>query len=120
VRKEGKRLEKVFPTKKQASGWEVKMLRKPVNEWNVKTATACLNDWAQAYMDVAKARFLLTSYREKRSMFKRFFKEISPALPVASLKAGDVMGYIVKQIEERSGYAANKERKTWWRPGTGA
>jgi hypothetical protein len=57
VRKEGKRLEKVFPIKKQASGWEAKMLRKPVNEWNVKTATACLNDWAQAYMDVAKARF---------------------------------------------------------------
>jgi hypothetical protein len=96
VRKEGKRLEKVFPIKKQASGWEAKMLRKPVNEWNVKTATACLNDWAQAYMDVAKARFVPTSYREKRSMFKRFFKEISPALPVANVKNPHPKGAALK------------------------
>jgi integrase len=88
------------------------MLQKPVSEWNVKTVTVCLNDWAQSYLDVAKVRFVPTSYREKRSMFKRFFAEISPALPVANLKAGDVMGYIIKQMEVRkSGYAANKDRK---------
>jgi hypothetical protein len=61
----------------------------------VKTATVCLIDWAQAYLDVAKARFVPTTYREKRSMFKRFFKKISPALPFANLKPGDVLGYIV-------------------------
>jgi hypothetical protein len=56
VRKEGKRLEKVFPTKKQASGWEAKMLRKPVSDWNVKTDTVCIGDWAQKYMDVSYER----------------------------------------------------------------
>ena len=47
VRKEGKRLEKVFPTKKQASGWEAKMLRKPVSDWNVKTDTVSLGTVVQ-------------------------------------------------------------------------
>jgi integrase len=44
-------------------------------------------------------------------MFERFLKEISPTLPVSNLKPSDVMKYIVKQKEERSGYAANKDRK---------
>ena len=87
------------------------MLRKPVSEWNAKTDTVYIDDWVQAYLDVAKARFVPTSYREKRSMFKRFFTEISSALPVANLKPGDVQTYIVKQKEVRSGYAANKDRK---------
>jgi integrase len=87
------------------------MLRKPVSEWNVKTATVCLTDWAQKYLDFAQVRFVPASYTEKRSMFRRFFKEISPTLPVVNLKPGDVLTYIVKQEEVRSGYAANKDRK---------
>jgi integrase len=72
----------------------------------------CLGDWAQVYLDYAKARFSSKTYDEKRSMFKqRFFKEISPTLPVENLKPGDVMDYVVKQMEDRSGYAANKDRK---------
>ena len=88
------------------------MLRKPVSDWNVKTDTVCIGDWAQAYMDVAQARFVPASFREKRSMFRRFFQEIRKELPVANLKPGDVQTYIVKQMEVRkSGYAANKDRK---------
>ena len=111
VRKDGKRLEKVFLTKKEALTWEAKMRRKPVSEWNEKTATTCLADWAQKYLDVARARFTAKTYDEKRSMFRRFFDEIAPILPVSNLKPGDVMDYIVKQKEVRSGYAANKDRK---------
>jgi integrase len=48
---------------------------------------------------------------EKRSMFKRLLKEIDPNLPVSNLKRGDVLAHIIKQKEERSGYAANKDRK---------
>lgn len=87
------------------------MLRKPVSDWNVKTDTVCIGDWAQAYMDVAQARFVPASFREKRSMFRRFFQQIREDLPVANLKPGDVLTYIVKQKEARSGYAANKDRK---------
>ncbi len=87
------------------------MRRKPVSEWNKKIDMVCLNDWAQAYLDTAKARFSAKTYDEKRSMFRRFFKEISPTLPPVDLQMADVMAYIIKQKEERSGNAANKDRK---------
>ena len=88
------------------------MRRKPVSDWKEKTATVCLGDWAQAYLDIAKVRFSPKTYDEKRSMFKqRFFKVISPTLPVSQLKPAKIMAYIIKQKEERSGYAANKDRK---------
>jgi integrase len=87
------------------------MRRKPVDEWNKKTATACLADWAQAYLDVAKVRFSTKTYKEKVSMFKCFFKIIDAAMPVSKLKPADVLKYVVKQKEERSGHAANKDRK---------
>jgi integrase len=70
-----------------------------------------LADWAQAYLDVARARFTTKTYDEKRSVFRRFFTEVSPALPVLKLKPADVMAYIIKQKEVRSGHAANKDRK---------
>ena len=102
------------------SEWEAKMLRKPVSDWNVKTVTVCLGDWAQAYLDVAKARFVPASYKEKLSMFKRFFTEIRPELPVANLKPGDVLTYIVKQMEVRvQDTRLTKTGKTSWQPGTG-
>ncbi len=87
------------------------MRRKPFEDWNSKTATVCLNDWAQNYLDVTNARFSTKTYKEKVSMFKRFFKVIDPAMPIAKLKPGDVLKYVVKQKEERTGNAANKDRK---------
>ena len=111
VRKEGERLEKVFVTKKEAKDWEAKMRRKPVSDWNGKTATACLGDWAEIISTMPESRFSDKTYKEKVSMFKRFFKVIDPAMPVSELKPAHVLEYIIKQKEERSGYAANKDRK---------
>ncbi|MCB2168160.1 MAG: site-specific integrase [Deltaproteobacteria bacterium] len=111
VRKEGQRLEKVFLSKTKAKDWEAKMRRKPVEEWNVKTDTVFLGDWAQAYLDVAKVRFSTKTYKEKASMFKRFLGLMDAAMPVSELKPAHVLDYIIKQKEERSGYGANKDRK---------
>jgi integrase len=87
------------------------MLRKPVSDWNVKTATVCLGDWVQAYLDFAEARFTKKTYKEKRALFRLFLREVPSEQPVVNLKPGDVMNYIVKQSKERSGYSANKDRK---------
>ena len=111
VRKEGKRLNKVFPTKKEAIEWETKMRRKPAEDWVEKTATTSLGDWAQKYLDYSQSRFSIKAYKEKCMVFRFFFKEIDPATPVHGLKPAHVMNYVVKQKEERSGYAANKDRK---------
>jgi integrase len=55
--------------------------------------------------------FAEKTYREKRSMFKKFYKYIDPNLPVTELKSSMVMDYLLRQKEQRSGYAANKDRK---------
>jgi integrase len=70
-----------------------------------------LGDWAQAYLDVARVRFSVKTYKEKVSMFKRFFKVVNPSMAVSALKPAHVLDYIIKQKEVRSGYAANKDRK---------
>jgi integrase len=87
------------------------MRRKSASDWSEKTVMACLGDWSQLYLDSAKARFSQKTYDEKVALFERFFEEIDPTLPVVKLKLADIMTYIVKQKEVRSGNAANKDRK---------
>jgi len=111
VRKEGQKCERVFLTKKEAVDWEVEMRKKPVSEWSGRTDTVCLNDWAQMYLDYCRSSFSAKTYAEKRSLFKRLFKTIEPAMPVTDLKPAKIMTYILEQKEQRSGYASNKDRK---------
>ncbi len=87
------------------------MRKKPVSEWDETTNTICLFDWAEAYLDFAQVRFSEKTYKEKKSMFRRFFKMVDHEQPVANLKPAQVLDYIVCQSKERSGYAANKDRK---------
>jgi integrase len=70
-----------------------------------------LFDWSQAYLDHAEATFAHVTYDEKKSAFKRFFKEVDPTLAVDELTPAHVQAYVTKQKEERSGYGANKDRK---------
>ncbi len=111
VRVNGKRKEKIFLNKKEAVAWESGSRSNPEQIWPAKTNTVSLFDWSQEYLDFAKAQFADITYKEKKSMFKRFFDVIDPALPVSDLTPGHIQGYITKQKLERSGYAANKDRK---------
>ncbi len=111
VRKEKKRKEKVFFTKKEALAWEAKMRRKPVEDWREKTDTTCLGDWAQAYLDYAESKFAEKTYMEKRLTFQKLFQAVDPALPVRQLIPATVLKHIQAQKEERTGNAANKDRK---------
>ena len=111
VRKEGKRKEKVFTTKKEALAWESETRRKPADAWNERTDTVSLGDWAQAYMDHVESMFVFKTFDEKRSMFRRFFKEVDPTLLVSELTPAKVLAYVDKQKKARTGNAANKDRK---------
>jgi len=111
VRRNGKRKEKVFQTLKEAKRLESEMRKMSDEEWNGSTDTVFLFDWSQAYLDHAKSMFSEKTYREKRSMFRNFFKHIDPTLPVSELKSSMIMDYLLKQKEQRSGYSANKDRK---------
>lgn len=111
VRRDGRRKEKSFNTKKEAIDWEAEMRKMTAEDWLEKTGTVCLGDWAQAYLDFSRVRHSDKTYDEKRSMFRRFFKQVDPAMPVADLNPAEILAYVIKQKEERSGYAANKDRK---------
>ncbi len=111
VRVSGKRKEKVFLNKKDAITWESESRSNPEEIWPEKTNTVSLFDWSQDYLDYAKAQFVGITYNAKRAMFKRLLNEIDPALPVLELTRAHIQKYIAKQSDERSGYAANKDRK---------
>lgn len=111
VRKEGLRKEKLFDTKKEAIDWETEMRKKSADEWVEKKEAFCLAEWAEAYLDYAEARFSEKTYKEKKAMFKLFFAAVDRNLPVEKLTSKVVMNYILNQKKNRSGYAANKDRK---------
>lgn len=105
------RINKVFQTKKEAKDWESEMRRKPIEEWLGTTGTACLIDWAEAYLDFAKVKFSEKTYKEKKAMFKRFFKVVDPNQQASDLTPAMVLNYVMLQNQKRSGYGANKDRK---------
>ena len=116
VRRNGQRRERVFEKLNQAKAWEAKMRKLSDEDWNGKTNTVCLADFAKSYLDHAQSMFAEKTYaektyKEKKSMFRNFFKHVDPALPVTELTSAMVMDYLLKQKDKRSGYAANKDRK---------
>jgi len=113
VRKNGKRKEAIFRTEREALNWEADWRRKPVDEWKspeIPTGSSLI-DWAEEYLNFAKVRFTPKVYDEKRFIFKRFFKAVNPEMLVSEMGPRLALNYLQKQTEERSGYAANKERK---------
>ena len=83
------------------------MRNKPASDWCNPTHTVCLAEWVQRYLDVAKVHFEPKTYKEKGSVFKRFFNVMPPDLPVTKLKSADILDYVISQKEKRSGNAAN-------------
>ncbi|MCM2284590.1 MAG: site-specific integrase [Desulfobacula sp.] len=110
VRKNGKRRERTFETKKEAIAWE-SQLRLSEEGWEEKTGITCLLDWAEAYLDDCQERYVRKTYVEKRSAFKRLFKKIDPQMDVEKLTPAEVRPHLLGEKKTRSGYASNKDRK---------
>jgi len=111
VRKNGKRIEKVFLTRKEALSWEAETGKTPETEWHGKTNTVCLFDWAEAYLTYVKVKYVAKVYKEKKTAFKAFFKSISPELPIEDLTPAMVLNHLQNQMKVRTGNATNKDRK---------
>jgi len=71
----------------------------------------CLHDWATSYLDYSKTRFSEKTYEEKRFVFREFFRSISAQKSINSLSANAVRIFLEKEAAQRSGNAANKQRK---------
>jgi integrase len=111
VMKEGHRFYKIFETKSEAIAWESDIRRKPLEELMTPLESSKLIEWATKYLEYAETKFTEKTFKEKKVVFKRFFKNIDPSLSVDRLEPVQVLNHLRKQAKARSGYAANKDRK---------
>jgi integrase len=106
VKVNGQKYRKEFETKKEAKKWESnhkrELQQKPI---------ISLHDFALTYLDYSKVRHANITYMEKQAVFKNILKTLPPAIAVDKITKGDILSYLQKQTQERSGNAANKERK---------
>jgi integrase len=111
----GERRDKLFPdaTKesyREAVLWE-KETQKELEE--TQTAMGCLTifDWSEEYLDYAKERFAVKTYKEKKYALSRLCKFFIPELAVENLSPSMVLSFLRTQAKARSGNASNKDRK---------
>lgn len=106
----GKRQRKSFLTKKEALLWESERLPMSVEQ---ETLTVCLLDWATEYLRHAEQNFTGKTFDEKRIAFRQFFASpaINPKESANRLTALQVQKALQMQSVNRSGNAANKDRK---------
>lgn len=109
VRQDGKDIVRHFPTKAKATEWEV-MTKASLAEEPPQTPSTSLLAWTNDYLAYA-VRYVPKTFSEKRNVFRRLFKALSPDTDVHSVTARTALDYLQAQFRARSGYAANKERK---------
>ena len=111
VTKNGIRKQAIYAIKKEAQEYEAKWRKSPQSKWQEETSTVCLIDWVTRYLQLAEAKFTHDTFKEKRSIFKRFFLFIDPAIAVNNLHCGQVISYFENQYKLRGGNASNCDRK---------
>jgi len=106
----GKRQRKSFLTKKEALLWESERLPEILAQ---KTRTIYLLEWATEYLRYAEQNFTHNTFDEKRRAFRLFFAcpGIDPKESVDFLTAYQVQKALQVQSINRSGNAANKDKK---------
>ena len=125
---QGQMCQKIFPdaskdTYREAIEWESrtkKELEKKLSQINM--ASLLVANWANEYLEEAESRFSSCTFKEKKTAFARFFKDtgLQKDSQIDNLTLAVCRSFFMKQAKERSGYAANKDRKnlgTAWKWG---
>jgi integrase len=127
----GIRKEKLFPDSsknsfRNAAEWEKAKRQELIKELSEQalppTVSITYDEWLLEYLDDAKLRFVKKTYQEKKGAFDRLAKmpEIDADTPVENLTIKLCRQFLSNQFKNRSGYAANKDRKnlaTAWKWG---
>ena len=72
----------------------------------------CLLEWANAYLDFCKSRFIRNTYQEKVHAFRLLFRSVPADTPVKSLTPAQVLAHFSgAACSDRSGNARNRYRK---------
>ena len=115
VQKDGRIKQKLCDTKSEALKWEAD--QRDV-DWSKTDTIFSLGEWAQRYLDHAQ-KYSAKTFDEKRRAFRELFAAkdrsgmpiVNPSGDVLKLCPGNVLEALQVQFQERSGYAANKDRK---------
>lgn len=99
-------------SKREAMAWE-KDTREAMVAGQTRTASSkvSIKEWASAYLDDAKRRNQPKTYKEKRKTFKELIKTMGHTKDVSKITIPDAAKHLGKQNDNRSGNAANKDRK---------
>ncbi len=102
---------KYGPEWMKAREWEVETLRDAA-EASLKISVPVLLplDWAVQYLEDVQQRWSEKTFMEKRGALKRFL-EYTKEYSLKDYTPGYVLPYLQGQCKQRSGYAANKDRK---------
>ena len=72
----------------------------------------CLLEWANAYLDVCKQKFIHNTYQEKVKAFRLLFRSVPPETTVTTLMRGQVLAHFTELVKGgRSGNAVNQDMK---------
>ncbi|WP_319581611.1 site-specific integrase [uncultured Pseudodesulfovibrio sp.] len=110
VKIHGKKYRKHFIRKEDAKKWEVEQKELVKIPPETTTPTTSFLKWATLYLDHS-VKYSTKTYSEKRTAFKRFLKAVNPTAEVSTYSKMDALKYLQRIYEDRTGYAANKERK---------
>ncbi|WP_319585436.1 site-specific integrase [uncultured Desulfobulbus sp.] len=111
VKINGKKIKHRCQTRKEAIEWEAAQRQKTAGERS-ETHTISLLEWATAYLEFCEKKFVVNTFEEKKRAFRILFAGgVDPQLPVETLQPFVLLKHFQKQAGERSGNAANKDRK---------
>lgn len=106
----GQKITRRWDTKKEAKEWEIREAKTVLVASS--TPTVSLGEWAVAYLDFAKQKFVVKTYQEKRAVFREFFAVVDKDMRADEFTAGIGLSFLQGEIKAgRSGYAVNKARK---------
>lgn len=108
------RREKVFIPQNMTN----KELEKRLSQTN--SMSLAIGQWSNEYLTESENSFVKDTFKEKKAAFALFYKDagLQREFPVNDLTITICRNFLLKQAKERSGYAANKDRKnlaTAWR-----
>ena len=110
-------------SKRDAYLWEEKTRKElEVEQSKINTVSLAVGDWVNQYLEEAEQRFAKVTFDEKKAAFTRFFTDtgLIKDSPIEGISLTVCRNYLLKQNRERSGNAANKDRKnlgTAWKWG---
>lgn len=110
VRRGRERIQKIFRSKRGALDWEKDQKDIPPENWKIPLKSS-LGEMVNEYLQYSKTKHSLKTFREKKALFKRFFAVADPEIDADRLQPKNVLSYLQSQAQNRSGYAANRDRK---------